>query len=167
MKNKTELTKEVIMKSDEILFRFCFTKTIIIYEIIAAIMVCFLVFLESYFLSILFTVFMIGFPFVLSNLYKKKTKETISKILTQNKEIFYTYDFNEETITITIFIDDKSKQTVIENKKLYKVVEDSNYIYLFTDKSSLYALTKNGFEKSFDELEFRSLFVGKTNYKII
>lgn len=166
MKNKTELTKEIIKKSDDILFRYYFSKTIIIYEIIAALMICFLVFIESYFVAVIFGLFMVGFPFVLSYLFKKKTNETISKILSQNKKIIYTYEFNEEETIVTLSVDNKTKENVIKNNKMFRIVEDDNYIYLFTSKTSLYALNKNGFE-NFDELEFRSLFVGKTQYKVI
>lgn len=163
MKNKTVLNKDFIIKGDRLIFKYYFFPLICIFEVVAAVFILFLLYLENYIVSGIFILLMIGLPILITLLVKKRTKQTIYQIFSKDRQIVYLYEFNENNIKLNVQVGNGNKEYVFNNKDLIRVVEDEQNIFLFVQKAMVYIIDKKGFD-NFDKLTFKSLFFDKTKF---
>ena len=168
MSNTTYVKKEHFLECNKLIYKYYFTPVITGFEIAVALFVLFLIYLEKYIFMSVFVVVMICFPFLIEILSKRKIKQTINLLFKKEDDGFiYDYDFKEDSFEVKIIYKDKSKKYTFENKKVKRIIENDDAIYIFVDKETCFVVSKLGFEK-YDQLTFQSYFKDKVKkYEVI
>ena len=158
MINTTYVKKEHFLECNKLIYKYYFTPFITIYEILMALFVLFLIYLEKYIFMSVFIVIMIGFPFLIELLSRRKIKQTVDVLFKKEDDGFiYDYDFNENSFKVKIIYKDKSKEYNFKNNKVKRIIENDDSIYIFVDRETCFYVSKLGFEK-YDKLTFQSYF---------
>ncbi len=167
MKNNTTITKNLYLLCNDIVFKYYYNNLLVIYEVLLAIFVVILAVIKNYIFAIIFTVVLIAIPFLFNKFLKGKTVKRIENLFNDEFNLVYEYTFNEDSFDVKIIRDEKTKEIKCEYKTLKRVVEKDNNVFIFIDKSSAFALDKNGFTFE-DKHNFKSFMKGKVRkYEVI
>lgn len=167
MKNKTIITKDIYLECNDIVFKYYYNTMLIIYEILLALFIIILVAIKDYIVAILFTGLLIAIPFLLNKVLKGKSIKRIESIFNEDFNLEYEYTFNDKDFNVLITKNEMSKEITYEYRNLVRVVEKNSNLYIFVNKSSAFAVDKNGF--SFEDKHNFKFFIKdkKIKYEVI
>lgn len=167
MINTTYVKKEHFEESDKFIYKYNIIPLIVIYEILMALFILFLIFIHKYIFIVIFLLVMIGFPFLLNYLNRKKLKESINLLFSEENDFFtYDYDFGEECFSVKIFVNGKNKEYKYNYNQIKRIIETENRAFIFIEKTTCFVIDKSGFN-DFNKKEFENFFKTRVKKYII
>ncbi len=167
MINTTYVKREHFKESDKFIYKYNIIPLLVIYEILMALFILFLIYVQKYIFIIIFLLVMIGFPFLMNYINQRKLKQTIDLLFSEETDFFtYDYNFESDSFSIKIFINGKNKDYKYDYTNIKRIIETENRIYIFVDKATCFVVDKSGFTY-YDKEAFQKLFTGKVKKYIV
>lgn len=164
--NKTYIKEREHKALNKTVFNSKMTPMIIVYQVMALIFMIYGFIVKNYFIAITFGVLLVCFPALMILLSRLRTIKLYNKYKELYANLIYTFTFYDNFVKIDLSNGNKQSSGKFNYQDL-SVIEDKENIYLFISATNAYVVSKEGFEKNYDPLGFRSVVLGKVKkYKI-